>query len=264
MRFSTGSFVAGYFVLGRLGEGTVSSVYRVFDEDLGREAALKLTPTELARDVSLLRSLRHPNLLPIHGSGSVQGHVWFLTELLEGGTLRRLIGEPMRLRDAVRLLAPLASALDHAHQHGLLNAAIRPENVRLTGAGVPVLAGFETVDISGSPDYMSPERCLGEAPTTWSDLYSLGVIAYELLTGRLPFIGTPAEIAAAQVTAAPARSGLEPWLEATLTRALAKNPTARFGTGAEFISALEERAPAPAGPEREPGGLFGRLRLRVS
>ena len=162
MRLSTGSFVAGYFVLGRLGEGSVSTVYRVFDEGLGREAALKLTPIEMARDVELLRTLRHPNLLPIHGSGTVQGHVWLLTELLEGGTLRRLTGAPTRLEDAVRILGPLAAGIDHAHRHGLLNGAIRPENVRLTATGVPVLAGYESLDISGSPDYMSPERCLGE------------------------------------------------------------------------------------------------------
>lgn len=261
----TGSFVAGYFVLGRLGEGSASAVFRVFDEDLGREAALKLTPTALARDLSVLRSLNHPGLLPVYGSGSLDTHDWLLTELLEGGTVRGLIGDPMRLTEALRVLEPVASALDHAHRHGLLNGAIRPENIRLNAAGEPVLAGFETIDISSSPEYMSPERCLGEAATTWSDLYSFGVIAYELLTGRVPFTGSPAEIASAQVTAAPAPPGLGGRLDSVCARALAKSPTARYPSASDLVAALAgEPARAAAAPGRASGGLLGRLRLLAS
>ena len=259
MRLGTGSFVAGYFVLGRLGEGAVASAYRVYDESLGREAALKLFPAPLATNLERLRSLRHPNLMPLYAWGEVTDRAWVLTELLEGGSLREKMTGPMALEDAVRILAPLASALDYLHHQGEVHGGIRPERVRLTGYGTPILGGLEFADISGSADYSAPERCLGEAATGWSDVYSLGVLAYELLTGRVPFLGAPAEVAEAHVSRQVPGAGQPRDVEAALHRALAKRPAVRFASAGEFVHTLGGGDHERAEPDTQRLGPLARL-----
>ena len=264
MRLGTGSFVAGYFVLGRLGEGPVASAYRVYDETLGREAALKLFPASLAGDLERARGLRHPNLLPVYDFGQVQDRAWVLTELLEGGSLRERLAGPLPLDEAVRLLSPLASALDHLHQQGVVHGAIRPERIRLTAYGTPILGGLEMADISGSADYWAPERCQGEPAATWSDIYSFGVLAYELLTARVPFLGAPEEVAAGHVSLPAPPAGQPREVEAALHRALAKNPAVRFPTAGDFVQALSGGAEHAAEPDTQRLGPLARLlRLRA-
>lgn len=266
LRLGTGSFLAGYFVLGRLGEGSVASAYRVYDEGLGREAALKLFPLPLAGDLERLRSLRHPNLLPVYGWGEISDRAWVLTELLEGGSLRERMTGPLLLPDALRILTPLASALDYLHHQGAVHGAIRPERIRLTAYGTPILGGLDFADISGSADYAAPERCQGEQATGWSDVYSLGTLAYELLTGRVPFIGAPAEVAEAHVNRQVPPAGQPREVESAIHRALAKSPAVRFSSAVDFVEALggaDTRA-AQAEPDTQRlGPLAKLLRLRA-
>jgi putative two-component system response regulator len=249
----------------------MATVYRAYHAALDRHVALKVLPEFLAEDSSYrerfmhearsIARLRHPHVLQIFDFGESGGVPYIVTELIEGGNLDARLGSPMHLEDVVTFLAPVADALDYAHVNGVVHRDVKPTNILVRGNGSPVLADFGLAKIAGAarrltasgsvmgtPEYMSPEQVADEAVGPASDLYSLAIVAYEMLTGRAPFrADTPAAVLVAQMTRPmPAPIELEGELNAhlgdVLRRALAKRPEERFPTAAAFVSALKPAA----------------------
>jgi serine/threonine-protein kinase len=205
--------LGGYELLGEIGHGGMGVVYQARQIGAGRLVALKMiragqfaTPTERARfraEAEAAARLDHPRIVPVHEVGEIDGHPFYTMKLMSGGDLRGHLG---RLRDgpaeAARLIAALARAVHHAHQHGILHRDLKPSNVLLDGNGNPHVADFGLArrlgegsgltasgDMLGTIAYMSPEQALGRSAlvTTAADVYGLGAVLYACLTGRPPF-----------------------------------------------------------------------------
>ena len=261
-----------YELLSELGRGTSGVVYKAHDPKLDRLVALKILRPEL---VSLEESgvglkqrfhqeavaagrLTHPAIIAVHDVGEAEGRPFIVMEYIEGGTLADLLlgGRPLPLADAVGIVLQVCAALDYAHRHGVVHRDIKPRNI-LVGPGVTKVTDFGTARILGAshtqtgtmlgtPAYMSPEMVRGQAADPRSDLFSLGVVLYESLTGVNPF--NAADLAAVLYrivnTDAPSvrhhHAELPPALDRVLRRALAKEPEARYATATDFASALRE------------------------
>ncbi len=257
--------IGDFVVEGMLGRGGMAEVHRASQQRLGRSVALKVLTGPLASDPAVvarfareaitMRDLEHPSIVPVYDVGEQDGRHYLAMRLLEGGTLRDLLAARRPSpAEVLRLLGPLAEALDHAHSRGVVHRDIKPANVLLDAAGRPYLADFglakaldaTSVTISGSflgtPRYMAPEQSSGASHR--SDLYSFGCMAYEMLTGAPPFTASEAVAllyahAHGQVPSVREHDpALPAGLDAVFARALAKAPTDRFGSAAEFVSAL--------------------------
>ncbi len=254
-----------------LGSGGCGVVYRARDLMLGRDVVLKflkrdgdeIQRTYFLREVRLAGSLSHRNIVQILDTGSIEGRLYYVMQHVPGRTLGvALKNGALPPREALPILFDLATALDHAHSHGILHRDVKPENVLLGDDGVVRLFDFglarldsASLDQSlvvGTPSHMAPEQIRGGTIDHRTDLYSLGVVAYEVLTGRLPFETGNLFIAhALQPVPDPRmfRPELPVEVTALLERALAKQPEARFSSGAEFhaaaVHALRE-VPGPA------------------
>jgi putative two-component system response regulator len=255
----------------RVGRGGMASVYRAYHPALDRYVAIKVLPDFFAeepgyrerfqQEARSVARLKHQNILEIFDYGYDDGTPYLVLELIDGGTLADRVGKPMELREVVRLLEPLGSALDHAHAHGILHRDIKPSNVLITKEGTPILADFGLAKMTGAiqrlttsgvvmgtPEYMSPEQAADEFVGPASDIYSLGVVAYEMLTGRVPFAGdTPAATLLSHVTKAmPAtrelKGELSAHVEEVLRRALSKRPEDRFPSASSLVTALKPAA----------------------
>jgi cyclic di-GMP phosphodiesterase len=281
MKVEEGSTLGPYRVMQRVGRGGMASVYRGYHPALDRFVAIKVLPDFFADDPDYrerfqqearsVARLKHPNILEIFDYGYDGGTAYLVLELVEGGTLADRLGKPMDLRDVVELLEPLAGALDHAHAHGVLHRDIKPSNILLRLDGKPVLADFGLAKMAGSmqrltgsgtvmgtPEYMSPEQAADEFVGPASDLYSFAVVAYEMLTGRVPFQGdTPAAVLVSHVTKSmPAtrelKGELSAHIEEVLRRALSKHAEERQPSAAAFVAALKPAAwPSRQLEERE-------------
>jgi len=266
-----GTTLGAYRVMERIGRGGMATVFRAYHPALDRFVAIKVLPDFFAdepdyrerfqQEARSVARLKHPNILEIFDYGYDDGTAYLVLELVEGGTLAERVGKPMDLRDVVHLLEPLGSALDHAHAHGVLHRDIKPSNILLQQDGTPVLADFglakmtgamhrltSSGTVMGTPEYMSPEQAADELVGPASDVYSLAVVAYEMLTGRVPFLGdTPAAVLLSHVTKAmPAtrelRGELSAHVEDVLRRGLAKRPEERYPSAAAFVAALKPAA----------------------
>jgi serine/threonine protein kinase len=254
--------IAGYEILEVLGRGGMGVVYKARQTSLQRIVALKMIlyaghAGEAARARFLLEAravarLAHPNILQIYELGEQDGLPWFAMELCVGGSLaQRIRGEPLKPRDAASLVEALARAAHHAHQHEILHRDIKPANVLLTADGLPKLTDFglaKKLDedagqitasgaIVGTPSYMAPEQAGGRSdvgPAT--DIYSLGALLYECLTGRPPFHGKHAMDTLLQVLHEEAQPpsrlvpGLPRDLDAICLKCLEKDPARRYAT----------------------------------
>lgn len=271
MSLSPGTELGPYQVVDRLGRGGMAAVYRAYHPGLDRYAAVKVLgdllgddPAHFERFRQEARSiarLKHPNIVEVFDFGQQDGLAWIAMELIQGGALSERLGEAMNLRQAIELLEPLAQALDYAHGSGILHRDIKPSNVLLNTDGSPVLADFglarilgglrritATGTVMGTPEYMSPEQASDEQLGPASDQYSLAVVAYEMLTGRVPFLAqTPSAVLLAHVTKpmppTPELNGeLSAHVEEVLRRALAKKPEERFPSASAFVTALKPAA----------------------
>lgn len=286
--------LAGRYALEReVGRGGMGIVYLARDLRLERVVAVKLLPPERARDGALrerfLREARtaarlsHPHIIPLHAVEEAGGFVYFVMALVEGETLGARVRRegPLKPHEAARVLREVAWALAYAHAQGVVHRDVKPDNILIErGTGRALVADFGIArlvqapgasgegELVGTPEYMSPEQASGDAVDGRADLYSLGVVGYFALTGRLPF--TAASVPALlvqQVTAPPPRldaPGAPRALVAAVERCLVKDPAARFGSGEELAEALapalETRAELPI-----PLRVFlseGRRRLR--
>ena len=298
-----GRQIGEYRLVDKLGEGAMGEVYRAHDLKLDRPVALKLLPLDVVTDPDRLRrfhdearavsSLNHPHILVIHDFGDVDGRPFIVSELVEGETVRqRLARGPLTERDAVDIALQLSSALAAAHARGIVHRDVKPENVMLRPDGYVKLLDFglarraastATSDdtetllrsepglIVGTPRYMSPEQARGLALDARSDVWSLGVLMYEVLAGRPPFDGvTMADTMAAILRTDPPPIELyaphvtEP-LAAVIRCAVAKEPADRFASAQELHDALvAARNSAAAGNQAlAPAKGLGRTRVMV-
>jgi len=256
-----------YEVIDEIGDGAMGRVYRAWDPAVNRVVAVKTVKAEyLTRDTAeeYLRRFRreaqsagglnHPAIVRVFDLGDD----FLVMEFVEGRTLHRVIRDEGRLapEEALRLLAPVAEAVDHAHRAGIVHRDIKPANIMVQPGGPPKLMDFGVAKIEasvmttagqilGSPSYMSPEQIAGENVTSRSDLYSLAVVAYEMLTGQPPFQGkTITQVIYQVMHEAPPpprrwNAGLPARYDEIFARALAKDPAARFATAGEFVAALD-------------------------
>jgi serine/threonine-protein kinase len=282
-----------YRIERRLGEGGMATVWLARDLRHDRQVALKVLRPELAailgaerflQEIKTTANLQHPHILPLHDSGEAGGRVYYVVmPYVEGESLRDRLGREKQLPipDAVRIAREVASALDYAHRHGVVHRDIKPENILLHD-GQALVADFgialaasrsdggsrmtETGMSLGTPHYMSPEQAMGEREiTARSDVYALGVVTYEMLTGDPPFTGSTAQAIVARVVTEQPRSlsaqrhTVPPHVETAVLTALEKLPADRFASAAEFAEALAgERAvtrqlATPALPAGGPG-----------
>ncbi len=279
-----------------LGRGGMATVYLAMDTKHHRSVALKVLHPELAaslgperfrREIELAARLQHPHILSVHDSGqTAAGQLWFTMPYVEGESLRDRLRRQhqLSLGDVLRITREVAGALDYAHQHGVIHRDIKPENILLTTQGNALLADFgiaralaanpsadgtltQTGTTVGTPQYMSPEQAAGERDVTpQTDIYSLGAVCYEMLTGEPPFTGATAQAVIAKMMASPtpsvrvARPAAPAAVDAVIRRALAPVPADRFATAAEFGTALEtaERSAMTAGVDATASGRRAR------
>ncbi len=268
-----------YRIVRELGAGGMATVYLAEDLKHPRQVAIKVLRPELAaalgperflREIRLCARLQHPHILAVHDSGDADGQFWFTMPYVEGETLRsRLLREKqLPMDDALRITREVADALHYAHQHGVIHRDIKPENILLSGGyhalvadfGIALPAGLderlaETGIGLGTPYYMSPEQAVAQRdldPRT--DIYSLGCVLYEMLTGEPPYTGPNPQAVLAKRLTEPVphlrtARDVPLALERAVTRALARSPADRFSTAAEFAGALQlDRLEDGAGP----------------
>src|SRR3954469_596244 len=257
-----------YRAVRRLGAGGMAEVWCAEDEVLGRLVALKLLGGRFAddpefrerfrREAQSAAGLAHPNIVGIFDRAEWEGPPYIARELVDGHTLKELVTErgPLPPTVAVNFVEQILNALAYAHRRGLVHRDIKPQNVIVDAEGTAKVADFgiaraansqmtQTGAIVGTVQYLSPEQAQGLPVDPRSDLYSVGVVLYELLTGHVPFEGeAPVSIALKHVNERPApvgqlRPGIPPALDAVVLRALEKDPALRFQSAEEFIAALE-------------------------
>jgi len=272
-----------YFLLSRIGAGGASEVYRAHDAQNDRFVALKVLPPHLAaqdehrrrfnREAQMAARLDHPHILPAFSHGEAAGIPYIAMKLVEGGTLDAFVPEsPLPLPFVARVLAAIADALDYAHQQGVIHRDLKPENILFDVEGTIYLGDFgvaddrasevalvESGDFVGTVAYSSPEQCRGEPLTASADIYSLGVILFEIITGRQPFTGPTPLAVMHQHLSAPSpnplddRPNLPPGLSDVLRTALAKEPSDRYRSAgalnAAFQRTLRDFSPAPLAAE---------------
>jgi hypothetical protein len=262
-----GQTVGKYRVIGQLGRGATGIVYRAVDATLDREVAIKVLNPDLASpdiirrfrvEATTLARLNHPNIATIYELLPAGNDLLMVMELVRGQTLDRLLERlgPMSPELAATITDRILSALEHAHREGIVHRDMKPANVMVTTTGgvkimdfgIARVRGAEhmTIDglLMGTPAYMAPEQGLGEDVDERTDLYSVGVVFYRLLTAALPFkADSPIAMLQRKVVDAPRplreqRDGLPEWCEAVAERALARLPADRYQTAEEFRQAL--------------------------
>ena len=289
-----GTRVAGYKVEALIGRGGMGAVYRAEEEGLGRKVALKVIAPELAQDdrfrerflreSRIAASLDHPHVIPIYQAGDEDGLLFLAMRYVEGTDLARVVAEDgaLETRRAVDLLSQVAEALDAAHEKGLVHRDVKPSNVLIAEAAgrehcylgdfgltkrTGSLSGVSVAgEIVGTLEYVAPEQITGNPLDERSDVYSLGCVLYECLTGQSPFPrATDVALLWAHVHEEPtppskAKPELPKELDTVLTRALAKEPGRRYRSAGELVAATRSAlrlGDAPAAPR-------GRSRMGIA
>jgi eukaryotic-like serine/threonine-protein kinase len=269
-----GKTLGRYHILEQLGEGGMAVVYRAFDTRLETDVAVKVIRTEnlapnvldrvrkrFEREAKALAKLTHPNIVKITDYGEHDGIPYLVMPLLPGGTLKRRVGKPTSWEVAVRDLILIAEALGYAHKHKIIHRDIKPSNILITETGEPMITDFgvakvfeleETQDLTGTgvgvgtPEYMAPEQGLGQLVDGRADIYALGIMLYEMLTGRKPYrADTPMAVMLKKATEPIPRpskylSGLPNNVEKVLLKTLAKNPENRYRNMGEVVRDFEK------------------------
>jgi serine/threonine protein kinase len=264
-----GKNIGRYHVVEQLGTGGMAAVYKAFDTRLERYVAIKViipyhqqSPDFLKRfdrEAKALASLQHPNILKVHDFGEHEGAPFLVMEYIKGGTLTERMGKPTPYQEAARLTIPIAQALDYAHKQNIIHRDIKPANILMSTHGSPMLSDFgiaklltqeQTRSLTGAgvsigtPEYMAPEQGQGSHVDHRADIYALGVVFYELITGRKPFqADTPMAVILKHMTEPLPRPrayvrDLPEAVEQVIFKALAKAPRDRYQDMNAFANAL--------------------------
>jgi serine/threonine protein kinase len=283
-----GDQVGGYRIEGVLGHGGMGVVYEARQLALNRKVALKLLAPQLGMDPSFKERFRqegriqaaidHPNIVTVYEAGEIEEGLYFVMRLIQGSTLKELIiARELEGARTLRILTPIADALDAAHEAGLIHRDIKPQNILVGSRDHPYLADFgltkgvndasltKTGQFVGTIDYISPEQIRGEPATTCSDIYSLAAVLYECLTGVVPYPKpSDAAVMFAKLSEPPPlvteeRPELPPALDDVLRKGMAQEPSDRYDTAGELIDdakrAFGKRVRAvitPPGPVERP------------
>jgi len=262
-----GSTIDGrYRLLRRIGSGGMADVWLAEDPHLQRRVALKILHRRFAQDREFVERFRreaeaaaglsHPNIVAVYDRGDVEGTYYIAMQLLEGRSLKELIDQGLSPEQSAGLIRQVLEAAGFAHRNGVVHRDLKPQNVIVDDDGKATVTDFgiaragaseitQAGSVMGTPHYLSPEQAQGQAVTAVSDLYSIGVILYEALAGRVPFEAESAvAIAMKQVSHTPQRPSslnpaVSPALDAVVMRALEKDPGQRFQNADAFIAALD-------------------------
>jgi serine/threonine protein kinase len=270
-----GKTLGDYKLEAIIGEGGMATVYKGYQISLNRPVAVKVlyhqessSLARFQREATVIASLRHRNILIVYQYDDYEGMPYIAMEYIEGGTLEdRLKGEPMDWRRVVNLIIPIAEALHYAHGHGVVHRDVKPSNILMPQEDWPVLADFGLVKQSdeqegltltgtfmGTPNYISPEQARDLPITPRADMYSLGVVMFEMITGRLPFnYKVSNKILLAHVMEEPPlpstfNPNCPPILEEIILKTLKKSPDERYPSMQEMIDALKALLYAPSSP----------------
>ena len=273
--FATGTIVGGYQILEIVGQGGMATVYRAHQLSMDRDVALKVLPRHLLRqanslerfkrEANIIARLEHRAIVPVHDYGEYEGLPYIVMRYMDGGAVAELLLHgPLSPQRALHIVEQIAPALDYAHQKGVLHRDLKPSNILLDANGDAYITDFgiarilgenapslTTSGVVGTPSYMSPEQAQGHKLDGRSDVYALGVVLFEMLTGQRPFEGeTPYSVAVKHVTEPPPSAcklnpNLPPSVERVLYKALEKDPERRFQTAAELAQALRQALEHP-------------------
>lgn len=265
----TGQTLGQYRIMEKIGRGGMAEVYKAFQPRLERHVAIKVLPPYFAHDETFLERferearaiarLNHPNILPVYDSGQEGELSYIVMRYVEEGTLQEMLGKPWPLDRVVEIITQVGGALDYAHQGGIIHRDVKPSNVLMDKGEWALLSDFglakmveSSVQLTksgagiGTPAYMSPELGKGEPADERSDIYSLGIVLYEMLTGRVPFeADTPMAVVIEHITTPlPVPRSINPDIpepvEQVLLKALAKDPAERFQRMGEMVRALQK------------------------
>jgi len=268
-----GQSLGRYHILEQLGEGGMATVYKAYDTRLETDVAVKVIRTEnlapsvlerslkrFEREAKALARLTHPNIVKVTDYGEYEGKPYLVMEYLPGGTLKQKLGKPLEWQEALHILLPIARALDFAHRQSMIHRDVKPSNILITADGEPMLTDFgiakildleETQDLTGTsaavgtPEYMAPEQVTAKTVDHRADIYALGVVLYEMGTGRKPFIAdTPMAVLIKHATESLPRPSqfavnLPEVVEKLLIKAMAKKPDDRYQTMNEMAVAWQ-------------------------
>lgn len=272
-----GNSIGRYHILEQLGEGGMAIVYKAYDTRLETDVAVKVIRTEnlapsileralkrFEREAKMLAKLTHSNIVKVLDYGDYEGKPYLVMPYLQGGTLKKFLkGQPVPWQDAARLLLPIARALSYAHSEGMVHRDVKPSNILITKTGDPMLTDFGiakiideelTLDLTGSsaavgtPEYMAPEQVTSKSVDHRADIYALGVVFYEMVTGRKPFMAdTPMAVLFKHASEPLPRPrsfvpSLPDVVEKVLLKALAKKKEDRYQSMTDFASTLEQLA----------------------
>ncbi|HXF85849.1 MAG TPA: protein kinase [Anaerolineales bacterium] len=261
--------IGRYEIKAELGRGGMATVYHAYDPRFEREVAIKVLPPELLhadpqfrlrfeREAKIIASLEHSSIVPVYDVGDENGQPYFVMRYMTGGSLaERIKAGIMTVEEATRILERIAPGLDEAHRKGIIHRDLKPSNILFDGWGTPYISDFGIAKLSqaqassmtgsaiiGTPAYMAPEQASGEAVDGRADIYALGVILFEMLTGKQPYeADTPMAVALKHITdpvprILEANPNLPPDIEYVIQTAMAKNRDERFSTAGELVEAL--------------------------
>jgi len=262
-----GQMLGSYRIISQIGEGGMATVYKAYQASMDRNVAIKVLPSHLAKnkefagrfqqEARIIANLEHPHILPVFDSGESDGISYLVMRYLEAGTLKEKIeSRPLSLNEIDRIFTQLAEALSYAHDRGVIHRDLKPSNALIDSQGNLFLTDFgiakllentshftKTDTVMGTPAYISPEQAQGQPVDRRSDIYSLGIILYEMVTGRVPFMAdTPLAVIYKHVNAplpppSTIKKDIPPQIEQVILKALAKSQDDRFGNATEFVAA---------------------------
>jgi ligand-binding sensor domain-containing protein len=290
-----GMRLGSYQIIEQIGQGGMATVFKAYQPSMDRYVAIKILPSHFCEDESFLgrfaqeartlARLEHPHILPVHDYGEQERIPYLVMRYVEAGTLKSLITRegPMELEETARILGQVGRAVDYAHSQGVVHRDIKPSNVLIDQRGNTFLTDFgiaklvaETAQFTasgaviGTPAYMSPEQGMGKPVDYRCDIYSLGVVLYEMVTGRVPFEAeTPLAVLLKHVNdPLPLPRQLKPDLPAAVERvilkAMAKSPDDRYQSAQEMVDALAKAVaamPAEITSSPAPAGVVGATTL---